>query len=559
MSDKPLPQTTDEHDSATGADDPRSPDGVPLAVARPARPGRWSPSLVWLIPLVAALIGGYLAVQAILARGPTITITFRSGEGLEAGKTRIKYKDVDIGEVTAVRISPDSKNIEATAQLSKEAERFLARDSRFWIVRPRIAGGSVSGLGTLLSGAYVGMDAGKSSEMSQHFTGLDVPPIITGDLPGRQFVLKASELGSLDIGAPVYFRRVPVGQVVAYQLDRNGRNVDITVFVNAPYDRFVTADSRFWHASGIDLSVSANGLKVNTQSLSAIMLGGVAFETPVAPDEGKQAGAGATFTLSNTREQAMQSPDHEVVPLQLKFQQSVRGLAVGAPVDFRGIVIGEVTAIGMEYDAPRKDFNMLVTIRIFPSRLISMSSNLDETRLHQLKLDKMVEHGMRAQLRSGSLLTGQLFVALDFFRDAKPARLGRSQGMDVLPTIPGDLEELQGVLQRIARKLDKVPFDSIGQELDATIKELHATLGTVQQLGNSLDGKVVPQTLQTLQQLQQTLDNANQALQSNSPLQQDVRKAAQEVSETARSFRALSDYLDRHPEALIRGKQESKP
>ncbi|WP_199055585.1 MlaD family protein, partial [Aquitalea sp. ASV15] len=153
----------------------------------------------------------------------------------------------DIGEVTAVRISPDSKNIEATAQLSKEAERFLARDSRFWIVRPRIAGGSVSGLGTLLSGAYVGMDAGKSSEMSQHFTGLEVPPILTGDLPGRQFVLKATELGSLDIGAPVYFRRVPVGQVVAYQLGQQGRHVDITVFINAPYDRFVTEDSRFWH------------------------------------------------------------------------------------------------------------------------------------------------------------------------------------------------------------------------------------------------------------------------------------------------------------------------
>ncbi|WP_062790002.1 intermembrane transport protein PqiB [Aquitalea pelogenes] len=530
-----------------------------MAVASPARQSRWSPSLVWLIPLLAALIGGYLAVQAILSRGPTITITFRSGEGLEAGKTRIKYKDVDIGEVTAVRISPDSKNIEATAQLSKEAERFLARDSRFWIVRPRIAGGSVSGLGTLLSGAYVGMDAGKSSEMSQHFTGLDVPPIITGDLPGRQFVLKAAELGSLDIGAPVYFRRVPVGQVVAYQLDKSGSNVDITVFINSPYDHFVTADSRFWHASGIDLSISANGLKVNTQSLSAIMLGGVAFETPVSPAEDKPATAGSVFTLSNTRELAMQSPDHEVVPLLLKFQQSVRGLTVGAPVDFRGIVIGDVTSIGMEYDAPRKDFNMLVSIRIFPSRLLSLSRNLTAEKLHQLKLDKMVEHGMRAQLRSGSLLTGQLYVALDFFRDAKPAQLLHRQGMDVLPTIPGDLEELQGVLQRIARKLDKVPFDSIGQELDGTIKELHATLNTVQQLGNSLDGKVVPQTLQTLQQLQQTLDSASQALQANSPLQQDVRKAAQEVTETARSFRALSDYLDRHPEALIRGKQESKP
>ena len=557
MSDKQSPQT--EEDGLPASTDPAGPDTIPLAVAVNRRRSRWSPSLVWLIPLVAALIGAYLAVQAVLSRGPTITITFRSGEGLEAGKTRIKYKDVEIGEVTAVHINPDSKNIEATAQLSKEAEHCLARDSRFWIVRPRIAGGSVSGLGTLLSGAYVGMDAGKSSEMSQHFTGLEVPPIITGDLPGRQFVLKASELGSLDIGAPVYFRRVPVGQVVAYQLDKRGRSVDITVFVNAPYDHFVTDDSRFWHASGIDLSVSANGLKVNTQSLSAIMLGGVAFETPSSVEEGQAAAAGSAFTLSNTREQAMQAPDHEVIPLRLKFQQSVRGLTVGAPVDFRGIVIGEVTSIGMEYDAPRKDFNMLVDIRIFPSRLISMSSNLDASQLHQLRLDKMVEHGMRAQLRSGSLITGQLYVALDFFRDARPARLGRSHGVDVLPTIPGDLEELQGVLQRIARKLDKVPFDSIGQELDATIKELHATLATAHQLGDKLDGKVLPQTMQTLQQLQQTLETTSQALQANSPLQQDVRKAAQEVSETARSFRALSDYLDRHPEALIRGKQGDKP
>jgi len=557
MSTKHMPPNDDTQHVAASGSHPHA--AMPLALAVISHSRRWSPGLVWLIPLLAALIGGYLAVQAILARGPTIHITFHSAEGLEAGKTRIKYKDVEIGEVIAVSISPDNKTIEATAELSKEAERFLARDSRFWVVRPRIAGGSVSGLGTLLSGAYIGMDAGKSHEMSQHFTGLDVPPIITGDLPGRQYILKASELGSLDIGAPVYFRRVPVGQVTAYKLDKTGRGVDITVFINAPYDQFVTPDSRFWHASGVDLSISANGLKVNTQSLSAIMLGGVAFETPFQTEKNGQAEAARIFTLSNTREQAMQTPDHEALPLQLKFQQSVRGLVLGAPVDFRGISIGEVSNIAMEYDAPRKDFNMVVTIQIYPSRLLSMSSNLDETRLHQLKLDKMVEHGLRAQLRSGSLITGQLYVALDFFRDAGKAQLGHAKEMDVLPTIPGDLEEMQGVLQRIARKLDKVPFDSIGQGLDTSLKELNATLHTVQQLGGHLDGKVLPQTLETLQQLQHTLDAASQTLQADSPLQQDVRQAAQEVTETARSFRSLSDYLERHPEALIRGKQGDQP
>ncbi|RMC95477.1 MCE family protein [Aquitalea palustris] len=557
MSSKHTPVHDETNPAATDHTAPGA--TVPLAVAAQGDSHPWLPGLIWLIPLLAAVIGGYLAVQAILARGPSITITFRSAEGLEAGKTRIKYKDVEIGEVIAVRISPDNKTIEATAQLNKEAERFLARDSRFWIVRPRIAGGSVSGLGTLLSGAYIGMDAGKSHETAKHFTGLDVPPIVTGDLPGRQYILKASELGSLDIGAPVYFRRVPVGQVTAYQLDKTGHSVDITIFINAPYDQFVSTGSRFWHASGVDLSISANGLKVNTQSLSAIMLGGVAFETPPQSEGPIPAETTRVFMLSNTREQAMQTPDHEALPLQLKFQQSVRGLVVGAPVDFRGITIGEVSNIAMEYDAPRKDFNMVVTIQIFPSRLLSMSSNLDAKRLHQMKLDSLVQHGLRAQLRSGSLLTGQLYVALDFFRDAAKARLVHDKNMDVLPTIPGDLEEMQGVLQRIARKLDKVPFDRIGQDLDANLKQLHATLNTVQQLGSNLDGKVIPQTMATLQQLQHTLDTASQTLQADSPLQQDVRQAAQEVTETARSFRALSDYLERHPDALIRGKQGDRP
>ncbi|GGX77233.1 paraquat-inducible protein [Vogesella alkaliphila] len=538
-------------------DAPDEPVQQALPQARLEERRRWSPSLVWLIPVVAALIGGYLTVQAILSRGPTITIAFRNAEGLEAGKTRIKYRDVDIGEVTSVKVSEDRKSIIATAQISKEAEPYLTSDSRFWIVRPRIAGGSVSGLGTLLSGAYIGMDAGRSKTSSQRFNGLEVPPIITGDLPGRQFVLKSADLGSLDIGAPVYFRRVPVGQVVAYALDKSGQGLDLTVFINAPYDRFVVPDTRFWHASGVDLSVSANGLKVNTQSLTAIALGGIAFESPSSDENAQPAAAGAVFGLAETRDVAMRTADHEVYPIRLKFQQSVRGLSVGAPVDFRGIVIGEVTAIGLEQDKARKDFNMLVDVRIFPSRLLAMSSNLDKERSlrQQLSLKQMVANGLRAQLRSGSLITGQLFVALDFFRNARPAQLGHEQNMDVMPTIPGDLEELQAMMQRIAHKLDKMPLESISAGLDQSVHELRGMLAATRQLMGNIDDKMLPQATQTLDKLQKTLDDTQQVLQADSPLQQDMRNAALEVSETARSVRALVDYLDRHPEALIRGKQ----
>ncbi|AOZ49169.1 mammalian cell entry protein [Chromobacterium vaccinii] len=534
------------------SENPQNPPEPDLPQAVPVRRGRWAPSLVWLIPVVAALIGGWLAVHAALSRGPTITISFQNAEGIEAGKTRIKYKDVEIGEVTSVQLSPNRQAIVATAQLRKEAADYLAEDSRFWVVRPRVSGGGVSGLGTVLSGSYIGMDIGKSEARKADFVGLETPPIINADLPGQTFTLRADNLGSLNTGSPVYFRRVPVGQVVGYELDPKGGYVKVAVFINAPYDHFVSANSRFWHASGVDVSLSANGLNVSTQSLAAIALGGIAFETPLADNAGIPL-SDRNFILHDTRDRALQNPDREMQPFRLRFRQSLRGLSVGAPVDFRGITIGEVTAIGVQYVQDRKDFDMTVDIRTYPSRLDSLSRGGRITG--KLSPQALVANGMRAQLRSGNLITGQLYVALDFFRDAPPARLVVKGGVPELPTIPGDLEELQRVLQRIVKKLDAVPFDSIGKEADASLKSLHQTLDSVKRLSDGLNNQTVPQASKTLEQLQQTLEATRQTMRADSPLQQDMRSAAQEVKETARSFRALADYLDRHPEALVRGKE----
>ncbi|MBS1138079.1 MAG: hypothetical protein H6R11_2033 [Proteobacteria bacterium] len=242
---------------------------IPAAVAVPRR--RWSPSLVWLIPIVAAVIGGWLAVKGILERGPTVTIGFNTAEGLEAGKTRIKYKDVDIGLVKSIALAEDRKGVVVTAELTKQAEDFLVEDTRFWVVRPRVAGGSVSGIGTLFSGAYIGFDAGKSAVPRREFTGLETPPVVTAGLPGRHFILTSEDLGFLDIGAPIYFRRIPVGQVVAFELDKDGAGVTFKIFINAPYDRYVTGNTRFWQASGVDVTLDAGGFRVNTESLASIL------------------------------------------------------------------------------------------------------------------------------------------------------------------------------------------------------------------------------------------------------------------------------------------------
>ncbi len=260
-----------------GRDEPGSPD-FPEAVVKPR--SRWRLQLVWLVPLIAVLIGGWLAVQAVLQKGPTITISFKTGEGIEAGKTKIKYKDVDIGVVRSVVLSKDHRGVIASAELAKDATSLLVDDTRFWVVRPRVSGGTVSGLGTLLSGSFIGTDVGTQAKERRDFVGLETPPAVAKDVPGREFVLKSEDMGSLDVGTPVFFRRLQVGQITAYTLDADGNGVTLRVFINAPYDKYVRADTRFWHASGVDVSLDTTGVKVNTQSMVAILIGGIAFQSP---------------------------------------------------------------------------------------------------------------------------------------------------------------------------------------------------------------------------------------------------------------------------------------
>ncbi|HQQ71043.1 MAG TPA: MlaD family protein, partial [Alicycliphilus sp.] len=241
---------------------------------------RMRPTLVWLVPAVAALIGVSMLVHSWMSAGPVISITFKAATGLEAGKTPVKYKDVTVGAVTAISLSKDATHVVATVALDKSAKRLTRQDTRFWVVRPRIGSSGISGIDTLFSGAYISADAGTEQESATDFAGLETPPTIVGGAAGKSFVLLADDLGSLDVGSLIYYRRIPVGRVASYQLDPAGKHVKLLVFIDAPYDAFVTTDTRFWNASGVDLSVNADGLKLKTQSMATIVAGGLAFATP---------------------------------------------------------------------------------------------------------------------------------------------------------------------------------------------------------------------------------------------------------------------------------------
>ena len=323
-------------------------DDIPQATVVPKR--RQRISIVWIVPILAAVVAIGIAIQRILSEGPTITIVFKAAQGVEAGKTFIKYKDVNIGQVTAVKLSSDHAKVEVTAKIDKSAEGLMVADAKFWVVEPRVTLSGVSGLGTLLSGNFIGFEVGKSDKQQRRFTGLEVPPIITSGQPGRQFVLKAKDLGSLGIGSPIYYRRLQVGQVIAYDLSSDGAAMDIKIFVNAPYDKFVNPSTRFWNASGINVSVGAGGVDVRTQSLVAVLAGGLAFDTPPSAPRAEPAAANAVFTLYSDQSTAMKQPDSISVRYVLYFNESMRGLSVGAPVTVLGLPAGEVTDVGIEIE-----------------------------------------------------------------------------------------------------------------------------------------------------------------------------------------------------------------
>ncbi|MGJ7524114.1 intermembrane transport protein PqiB [Variovorax sp. GB1P17] len=550
-------------------EDESQPQGKPAPSAPPAssalpkprvvRRREWLPSLIWLIPIVAALVGITLVARILMERGPEVVLTFKTAEGLEAGKTVVKYKDVQIGLVTHLRLARDRSHVRVLVQFNKDAEGFTAEDSRFWVVRPRLDTSGISGLGTLLSGAYIGADAGASKETSGEFTGLETPPIVTRDDSGQQFLLRANDVGSLDVGSPVYFRRVKVGQVAAYELDGDGRGVTIRVFINAPYDKFVGINTRFWQASGIDAQLSASGFTLRTQSLATILLGGIAFQ---APDDamGPLAKTNASFTLAQDEATAMKEPDGPSQTLLMYFNQSLRGLTPGAPVDFRGVVIGEVKSIGVEFDRAEREFRMPVLVQVYPDRLRRRAgeSGVESRTSQQERLRFLAEKGLRAQLRNGNLLTGQVYVALDFFPKAPPAKIDLSKNPIELPTMANSLDEIQSQVQEIATKLNKVPYEQIAGDLRTTLATLNKTLTATEQTVNRINSDVTPELAAAMKDVRKTVNTAERTLADDSPLQQDMRQTLRELTRAAGSVRILTDYLERHPESLLRGKPDDK-
>ncbi len=526
-------------------------------------------SIIWVVPVVAAVIGGWLAYKAATEKGPVIRITFETAQGLEAGKTKIKYKDVEVGHVTAIQLGENLSNVVVTAELVKQAEDWLTENSRFWVVRARVAAGSISGLGTVFSGAFIGMDPGTGEKSPREFKGLEIPPVVTADLAGSHFQLRSDRLGSLDIGAPVYFRQIRVGKVAAYGLEAEGQSVGIDVFIAEPYHTLVSKDTRFWNASGLDISVDTSGIKVDTESFVSMMVGGIGFETPVSLNGTGPVPGGHKFALYPNRQSIYEKSYEEKNKWILHFDTSVRGLAVGAPVEFRGTKIGQVLDVRLEFDMADMSFRTPVLIDIEPGRIAVIGEQPKDWDREDL-MNHLVTKGFRAQIASGSLLTGQMFVALDVFPNEKPREIIWTGQYPELPTIASAVDKFKGGVTQLAERLGNLPIEEIANNLQSAlrgadrllsapeipkaIQSLSDTLEHIRKITTKLDTQVTPAFSDTLEQTRVTLAEAQHLLSTDSPLHHQLNRMMVEFADAARSIRALADYLEKNPEALLRGK-----
>lgn len=522
-------------------------------------------SPIWIIPIVTLIIGLWLSVNAYQKRGKHIEVIFDSASGIEVGKTEVRLKDVPVGKVTTVRLSSDLSKVRVGISLDRQISKYLSENSRFWLVSPRVSATGISNLGTLISGIYIVMDPGEPGSFLKHFEGLSEPPAVKSDDKGTQYILLAEQLGSLDIGSPIYYRNVRVGEVTSYKLSNQGSHVEIRIFIQSPYDEMVYTRTHFWNVSGFGVSIGADGIKAQMASLASLISGGVAFENPLGFDVSTRAQGNQSFNLFSDKE----SIDEGRYTLQyfyrLKFSHSVRGLSVGAPVEFRGMKIGEVVEIKLD-TVTKGPESLHVFISVEPQRLDAAAAPTRE-EFDQL-LAGLVNEGLRAQMVSGSLITGSRYVALSFPLNSQEEKLLVHSKYSDIPTQDTVFDQLDQQLSKITAKIDQIPIEKMGQDLASTLKSLQSILlavdsnktvhkldrmiGNVGEASDEFDDVAVKMS-QTLEQLNRTLSSIEEFVADDGEVQYQLKETLESVQGTADSLNGFLKQLHQKPDAMIFG------
>jgi paraquat-inducible protein B len=521
-------------------------------------------SMVWIVPIVAVLLGGWMVLHNYTTRGPVITIQFANAEGLAADKTHIKALSVDIGIVQSVEIKPDFDGVVVKAQVKKEVSHLLRADSQFWVVRPRFGAAGISGLSTLLSGAYIELSPGKAQQTSRNFIGLENIPPTPAQTPGVRLTLISDEDASLNTGEPVLYRGFKVGRVEKTLFDTTSRQMRSDIFIDAPYNDLVTSNSRFWNASGVAVDMDADGVHITSESLETLLIGGVSFALPDDTFAGEVVHNGAEFTLHKNQQSINNGHFRYSTDYLLLFSSSVRGLAVGAPVTFRGLDIGHVVGISFDYipnnilEFNNDSVSVPVLIRLTPAALTGEDS---PPMLNQLKqrINNGIESGLRASLKTGNLLTGSLYVSLDFVDNAEPVGAKTIGAYALIPTVSASFDQIQSKVSHLLDKFNELALQQTVADAGLALREVSSAANRAETVLAQLDKLLGSEDIQqlpghlsdTLLELRRKLSGVIADYSAGSPVYRQLDKNLDQLQQTLHSIEQLSIQVDGQPSSLI--------
>ncbi|RUR30469.1 intermembrane transport protein PqiB [Vreelandella nanhaiensis] len=528
-----------------------------LNKAKPSRQTRLSP--IWIVPIVAIIIGLWLVYDNYTSRGTLITLTMNNAEGIEAGNTLIRSRNVEIGRVQSVQLSDDLSHAVITARIQPQADSMLREDSRFWVVKPRIGREGISGLGTVLSGAYIQLEPGNSEEQRREFPVSDVPPVATSGMAGLNINL-ISQLGnSLRVGDPVSYQGYTVGRVEETSFDPESRTMHHQVFIEEPYAQLVTDSTRFWTSSAVDFRLDANGFRVNVESFEALLGGGVTFGVPEDLPMGRPVEPGAQFNLYTDEDDAREGTFNRYLEYVLLVDDTVRGLSRGAPVEFRGVRMGTVAAVPWNFTAAQPDsrarFAIPVLIRIEPQRMGIENRDIDLDEW-EARFNRMFALGLRASLKNANLLTGALFVDLNFQRDSDTPYIAETfSDRTVFPTVAGGFAQIQAQVTDLLDKLNALEVEPLLAGLDRNLQASESMLNEVREVSTSLNQLLSnPETQAVGGNLNATLEELRGTLQGvspSSPAYQDLTSAIERLDRLMRDLQPLTRTLNENPRALL--------
>ncbi|WP_443256013.1 intermembrane transport protein PqiB [Xenorhabdus sp. IM139775] len=526
-----------------------------LTQARIRKLKSWSP--VWIVPIITVLIGAWILFYHFSHQGPEVTLVTSNAEGIEAGKTKIKSRSVDVGVVESVSLSENLGQVIIKARLNDGMNRLLHKDSAFWVVKPQIGREGVSGLSTLLSGVFIELQPGTEDEEENSFSLLDAPPLASPDVKGIRLILTSEKAGRLTPGDPVLFRGYRVGSVEAGTFDPVSRLVRYQIFVKAPYDALLTTNVRFWEDSGVTFDMSSQGIRVEVASLSTLFGAGVSFDIPKGWERGNPVKEKEVFKLYESEKNIQNTLYTEHTEILLFFSDSVRGLQPGAPVEFRGIRVGTVAKVPFYIEGIKQridsDFRIPVLIHIEPGRFVKELGNGLNT---DKELKETIARGLRATLKSGNLLTGALFIDLDFFPHEKAWEGSYDiAGYKTLPTVSGGLAQIQ---QKVITALDKIngmPIEPVFVQATRALEESRKTIKTAQktmdELNRILASKEAQELPKDIQSTLQALNRSMQGIQPGSPAYSKLMDNMQRLDQVLRELQPVLQTLNNKSNALV--------